>query len=859
MDDERKTKRQLIADLAALRKELSRNENSGHQKSEVDGVHGRAEEGLRPGVEASADLHYRALVEQAADGIIVADPGGKILEANQVGLEMLGYSLEEITQRHLRDLIPPEDLESNPLRIKELKRGKPVLNKRLLLCKDGTIIPVEISAKKLPDGKLHGIVRDIRQRADTERALRESVTRYQALLAALPDLIFRFDRQGIFLDYHAPSEDNKLYVPPDAFLGKAIDDVLPPDVAEKFHRALDAALESSSLQRFEYQLQMADATQVFEARLAISGADEVTAVVRDITRQKAIEDELRNSETRYRSTVEQSPYSIVIYSPDGRTLNANQAALEAWNITPAGLDYLRSGYNVLEDEQLEKQGLMPYMQRAFAGEATRLPAIEYDVQQVADPQAVSDAPGRYWIQGYAYPVKDADGGLREVVVIHENITHQKQAEEALRVSEERFRELAENIREVFWLFDWQERRVLYVSPAYEEVWGRSAEDLYEGREAWGDSMHTEDRAKATSSFLQIAETGERYEREYRIVRPDGEIRWVSDRGFPITDEDGQVRHIAGIAEDITERKEAEAVLKESEEKFRALAEQSPNMIFINQNGRVVYANRRCREVMGYSVEELCSPTFQFLELIAPEDRNIVRWSFETHMQGQEVEPLEYTLVTKDGNTLEVVVNTRLMDYQGGKAILGTVTDISRQKQVENRLAFIASHDALTGLPNRMALDDRLEHALHEAVRRSTPLALLLLDLDNFKNVNDTLGHPMGDKLLQAVGTRLLKVLRKSDTVARMGGDEFMLLLADFEDIEDLTIVSQKTLDAFRQSFSIDGHEIDITTSIGIAQYPQDGENAESLKKHADIALYKAKDQGRNNYQFYSTPEMLKTS
>lgn len=177
--------------------------------------------------------------------------------------------------------------------------------------------------------------------------------------------------------------------------------------------------------------------------------------------------------------------------------------------------------------------------------------------------------------------------------------------------------------------------------------------------------------------------------------------------------------------------------------------------------------------------------------------------------------------------------------------------VEEKQRAEQQLAYMATHDALTGLPNRVLFNDRLTMALAHAHRNQRELAVMLLDLDHFKDVNDTLGHSVGDQLLQTVGDRLMSLLRKSDTVARMGGDEFMLILSEIPRVEDTAKIAQKILEAFRKPFVFDGHELHVTTSIGIAIYPYDGKDADMLMKNVDVAMYRAKNQGRDNYQYYS--------
>jgi diguanylate cyclase (GGDEF)-like protein len=180
-----------------------------------------------------------------------------------------------------------------------------------------------------------------------------------------------------------------------------------------------------------------------------------------------------------------------------------------------------------------------------------------------------------------------------------------------------------------------------------------------------------------------------------------------------------------------------------------------------------------------------------------------------------------------------------------------VQDITERKEADAKIRKMAYHDALTHLPNRVLFVDRLKVAMASAQRHKQKLAVMLLDLDQFKDINDTYGHNVGDQLLRSVGNRLTGLLRKSDTVSRMGGDEFFLLLPELTRVNDAVKIAQKIMDAFKEPFVFDGHKLNITTSIGIALYPNDGKQVDILLINADIAMYHAKQKGRNNYQRYS--------
>ena len=206
---------------------------------------------------------------------------------------------------------------------------------------------------------------------------------------------------------------------------------------------------------------------------------------------------------------------------------------------------------------------------------------------------------------------------------------------------------------------------------------------------------------------------------------------------------------------------------------------------------------------------------------------------------------------------EFIIEIRKIPVFEEKKVVRVVTvirDITNRKKAEETIRWLAYHDALTGLPNRMLFNNRLALELNRAQRNQQKFAVMLLDLDRFKDVNDTLGHTMGDRLLQHVGKRLENILRKSDTISRMGGDEFIILLPEITGVKDAEKIAEKIIEAIRKPFQVEGHKICITTSIGFSIYPDNGENADTLIRNADIAMYHAKELGRDTYQHY-TPEI----
>lgn len=263
------------------------------------------------------------------------------------------------------------------------------------------------------------------------------------------------------------------------------------------------------------------------------------------------------SEERFRTIFDQSPLSTQLFSADGTTLRVNRAWQELWGVNDEETEtHLFRSYNVLQDPQLEARGIAPYIRRAFAGEVVKIPPVYYDPGELGKPGRAR------WVAAYLYPVRDETGRVREVVCLHDDVTEEVMAKERLTDSEERFRQLAESIREVFWIFDVTSETTVYVSPAYEEIWGRSPDSVCGEKDVFFASVFPDDRPRVRE-YLRAQRAGETCEVEYRILRPDGSCRWIRDRAFPLRNAKGEIFRVVGAAADITRQKEAIDGLRQS--------------------------------------------------------------------------------------------------------------------------------------------------------------------------------------------------------------------------------------------------------------------------------------------------------
>jgi diguanylate cyclase (GGDEF)-like protein/PAS domain S-box-containing protein len=293
-------------------------------------------------------------------------------------------------------------------------------------------------------------------------------------------------------------------------------------------------------------------------------------------------------------------------------------------------------------------------------------------------------------------------------------------------------------------------------------------------------------------------------------------------------------------------------LRDNEERFRGLVETTSDWIWeVDAHGVYTYASPKVKDLLGYAPEEVIGQT-PFAFMPPDEAQKLGRQFAEIVAARQPFERLENVNLCKDGR--RVILETSgvpILDHDGGfRGYRGIDRDITERKRAEEHLAFIAYHDALTGLPNRLLLLDRLRQAMIEAARHERRVAAVCLDLKGFKNVNDTLGHETGDRVIRTVAERLSAGVRPGDTVARLGGDEFCVLLADIAQTEDVAHVMQKIRGQLEQPLTAAGHTLHLTATLGISLYPADGADPETLLKNADIAMYRARERDED-YQYYA--------
>ncbi len=357
------------------------------------------------------------------------------------------------------------------------------------------------------------------------------------------------------------------------------------------------------------------------------------------------------------------------------------------------------------------------------------------------------------------------------------------------------------------------------------------------------------------TILDRLKRGEQIEHFETVrTRRDGTTVDVALTISPVKDGAGRVVGASKVSRDITERKQAEEALRQAEEKYRAIFEDAVVGIFqITPEGRPLSINRALAQMHGYdSPEEFMAEVSNVAQQLFVDPSSMDRMK-EILAEKGIVRGAEVEIYRRDRTKKWALANMRAVRDADGNIVSleGTVEDITDRKVAEERVQFLAYYDALTGLPNRTLLRDRLSTALAGARRRNDQVAVLYLDLDRFKVINDSLGHSCGDLLLQDVAERLKRWARQQDTVARLGGDEFLIVLTGVKEISDVAVAAERLMDVMATEFVVQGHSFSISCSLGISIFPEHGTDAEALIKNADAAMYSAKESGRNAFRFFT--------
>jgi diguanylate cyclase (GGDEF)-like protein/PAS domain S-box-containing protein len=441
-------------------------------------------------------------------------------------------------------------------------------------------------------------------------------------------------------------------------------------------------------------------------------------------------------------------------------------------------------------------------------------------------------------------------------------------DDRLRELELRYRAIIDHLPAVLYVDSAIESEpMIDVSPGVIDLLGISREEFLSRPYAWAETIHPEDLDRVVAESERSGLTGEPFRMEYRVVHRDGRTVWVREDAVLIADEEGRPLHWLGLMLDVTESIRTQVELHETKTKYGALVEQIPAIVYVDvadDDMSTTYVSPQIQEILGYSQQEYIEDPQLWEHILHPDDREEAK---ATYLRGRESgDPFvfEYRLIARNGRTVWFRDSAIVLTDADGRAeyIQGVMLDITDGKIAEERIAFLAYHDRLTGLPNRTMFDELLGLSLARARRHGLGVVVVTVDLDDFKLVNDSLGHEAGDGLLVQFAQRLSDATRETDLVARPGGDEFLLLLSDLDRTpagpgghESVSVAAESVAlriqEALRTPFRIGETELYVTASLGISQFPEDAADAPTLLKNAETAMFRSKRSGPGGYVLHA--------
>ncbi|MCL6252350.1 EAL domain-containing protein [Altererythrobacter sp. KTW20L] len=695
-------------------------------------------------------------------------------------------------------------------------------------------------------GNLVATFEDITVQLSAESALRKSEASLNAMLDAMPDCVKIFDAEANLI-YINPAGLRLLEIPNLEALAASGHVSVPTEYLPMCIDVHQRVLAGKSTV-WAYEIVGMNGTRRSVEAHAVpfrfpDGADGHLSITRDISERKSAENALRRSEERLRLIQEAS--GLADFENDGGEVTVcsdkffEQVGLPVGDNTISIWDWL----NLVHPE--DRVRLQKEMEEA------RVDADVFD----SEYRIVRVDNGEIrWISCRTKLLCDDNGSVVRTIGAHRDITHRKQFEIALQESEQRLR-LVHDITGLaeFWAAG---DGLAHVSERLLEQLGLPPGSETLPFEALLARVHPDDREMFQAKVDTSIAGDDTFECDFRVIHGrTGEERWIHSRTRMQRDANGQIVHSIGAHLDITDRKGVEQVLRESEERFRLAAEAAglgvwdydPATDTREWSGRLL-------DILGLPADT--EPSLETAaNCVHPEDRqSFLAMLDSAHRDMSSVKFEETFRFVRADNHAErwVTINcwkTRRAEKSLDRIIL-TLRDVTAEKSAEERIRWSASHDALTGLANRTQFHERLEQATARSNTTGRPFGLLLLDLDHFKQINDTLGHDVGDQLLQMFADRLRSVVRPDDIIARLGGDEFAIILSEVKEPHRLAELSASIQHRLREPFVHKGRVLDCFASIGGAVFPRDGEGPEKLMKNADVALYSAKNSGRSTTKIY---------
>ena len=854
---------------------------------------------------ARAELNQQILKNQvgflskyASDALFLMKFDGEIVDANERAESMYGYCREELVGMNmnaLRDRADPVDHEA--IRQKLLEE-KMFLAEAMHRRKDGSVFPVEVSMGLIQtsDGLfMQELVRDISKRKQVEEALRVSQTRLSLLFQNMTNGFALHegvrDENGQINDYRFlnvnPAFEKMTGLQRENILGKTAREVIP-DIEERWIKTYTDVMETGESRHFEGYSSVLK--KWFSVHAYSPDTNQFVTMVEDISIRKETEQRVQRLMDLYHALSEINDAIIHLKDPAALYQIACRIAVEQGGVMLAWVgmldesgDFIVPSYRYGEANGYLEGLQIPVSPDEIKGKgpvATTFreahAVIVNDFDTVANTLPWHARAKEFGIRASAsFPIKNRQltcavftvyshlhdvfddeivallgeiaGNLSFAIENVEREIQRKQTEHALRQSEARLQRVAEEAPFPMMVIG-EDGDVLQVNKVWTEITGYTLADIPTFK-IWSQRAYGSKVSDVDDGLDNLLNLAKRYDTGERVVRcKNGELRTWHFISAPLGRLPDDRRYILSMATDVTESKKAEEALRLAATVF----ESSHSAIVITDSlANIVAVNPAFTRITGYTEDEVIHGNPRLLHS-GRQGKDFYEAFWKTLLEEDSWQG-EIWNCRKNGEEYAAWLSISAIRDEHGviQHYIGIADDITENKAIQRQMEYLAYHDSLTGLPNRMLANDRLEQAIAHANRSKNRVAVMFLDLDDFKTINDTLGHSVGDSMLKSVAERLQACVRESDTVSRLGGDEFLVMLHEVSEIEAINRVAVNILEKVHQSCRVGDHELTTSTSIGIAVFPEDGTDRDTLLKNADMAMYNAKQSGRNTHRFFA--------
>jgi diguanylate cyclase (GGDEF)-like protein/PAS domain S-box-containing protein len=798
----------------------------------------RMEQALR-----DSERRFRQLSEHSLCGVYIVQDG-RISYVNEAHARIFGYTREEMIGMTPASTMHPDDVALLEARMRARLTGEEYSSHYEVrgLRKNGSIVDVEILGVRTElDGRpaIIGNLLDITARKQAERELRESEQRFRTIFEQNLAVILLIDpTDGCIVDASEGAARYYGYTI-DQLRGKNISRINPKPVSE-IRRLLTKVLdEGVSVFQFQHYLASGEQRDVdaFASAILLEGRALIYAIIQDVTERRKAEQALQETSRRLQLALSTAQIGVFEFDMVTGVLTGDEQMLRIYGSTGGDSTInLEAWSRSLHPDDAAR--VMSLVAAAIRGER------DYETEfRIIRP----DGEVRV-VQAMANALRDKEGRTVKSIGLNRDVTEQRRAEAALREVEERYAKTLAALSDGLWEFDMRTGRAFASSICY-TLLGYTVEEHVASRESWESLVHPEDLERTNRAFAEAMAESREFEHDARLRTKSGEWKWIRTRGNAVErDAQGNPVRLLGTLSDISERRRIDERLYLAD---AALSAAANAIVMTDVQGNIRWVNPAFTRMTGYTAAEAIGSNPRVLRS-GTQDASFYARMWSTILAG-DVWQGELINRRKDGTLYtEEMTITPVKDTAGQiTEFIAIKQDITRRKRIEEELQFGAFHDGLTGLANRALLMDRIDMAHRRFVRSSRePFGLILIDLDRFKNVNDSFGHPIGDLVLQEAAMRFQRAVRGNDTVARLGGDEFAILLEDILGESSPTRVAQRLLEAMEPPFEIEGNLLEISASLGVVVTTGAHKSTTEVFRDADIALYRAKAAGRGLYQVF---------